>query len=79
VQSSPDKGFEEQFSSAGLEEKKFLVGEDLSGGRLHHSSRCVMCGEREEYLNHLMVDSLFTKVIWKYILNEFHLERNWGG
>jgi hypothetical protein len=33
VQSSPDKGFEEQFSSSGLEEKKVLVGADVPGGR----------------------------------------------
>jgi hypothetical protein len=34
---------------------------------------------KEEYLNHLMVECLFTKYIWNSILKELKLKRNWGG
>jgi hypothetical protein len=38
----------------------------------------VLCGEGEESINHLMVDCSFSKEVWKFILNVFHLQRDWG-
>jgi hypothetical protein len=60
-------------------ENRILTWDNLSKRGLIGPSRCVLCGEREESLNHLMVECLFTKEIWNSILNEFHLQRNWGG
>jgi hypothetical protein len=34
---------------------------------------------KEESLNHLMVECLFTKEIWNSIIKELHLKRIWGG
>jgi hypothetical protein len=41
-------------------------------------SRCVMYGEGEETINHLMVYCSFSKEVWKYISNVFHIQRDWG-
>ena len=36
-------------------------------------SRCVMCGEEEESINHLMVYCSFSKEVWEFILNVFQI------
>jgi hypothetical protein len=60
-------------------ENRILTWDNLIKRGMIGPSRCVLCGEREEYVNHLMVECLFTKEIWNSILNELHLKRIWGG
>jgi hypothetical protein len=59
-------------------ENRILTWDNLSKRGLIGPSRCVLCGEREESLNHLMVDCLFTKEVWKSILNELSFTKRIG-
>jgi hypothetical protein len=60
-------------------ENKILTWENLTKRGMIGPSRCVMCGDKEETLNHLLVECHFTKDIWISILKELKLKRNWGG
>jgi hypothetical protein len=60
-------------------ENKILTWDNLTKRGMIGPSRCALCGAKEESLNHLMVDCLFTKDIWNSILNELKLKRKWGG
>jgi hypothetical protein len=59
-------------------ENIILTWDNLSKRGFFGPSRCVLCGEREESLKHLMVEFFFSKEVWKSILNVFHLQREWG-
>ena len=60
-------------------ENRILTCDNLIKWGMIGLSRSVLCGEREEYVNHLIVQCLFTKDIWNSILNELYLKRIWGG
>jgi hypothetical protein len=60
-------------------EQKILTWENLIKRGLIGPSRCVICGENEETLNHLFVECQFTKDIWTLILKELKLNRLWEG
>jgi hypothetical protein len=60
-------------------ENRILTWDNLIKRGMIGPSRSMLCGEREEFVNHLMVECLFNKEIWNSILNELHLKRIWGG
>jgi hypothetical protein len=60
-------------------EQKILTWEILIKRGIIGPSRCALCGEAEETLNHLFVDCNFTKDIWHSILKEQNLNIIWEG
>jgi hypothetical protein len=61
-----------------LFENKILTWDNLSKRGFCGPSRCVLCGEEEESINHLMVYCSFSKDVWEFILNVFQIQRVWG-
>jgi hypothetical protein len=59
-------------------ENRILTWDNMSKRGLYGPSRCVLCGEGEESIKHLMVHCSLPKEVWKFILNVFHLQRDWG-
>jgi len=60
-------------------EQKIVTWENLTKRGLIGPSRCVLCGENEETMNHLFVECHFAKDIWTLILKELKLNRFWVG
>jgi hypothetical protein len=56
-------------------ENRILTWDNLLKRGFSGPSRCFMCGEGEETINHLMVYFPFTKEVWKYLLNVLKFQR----
>jgi hypothetical protein len=59
-------------------ENIILTWDNLTKRRFSDPSRCGLCAEREESINHLMVECFFTKEVWKSILIVFKIQKDWG-
>jgi hypothetical protein len=60
-------------------ENRILTWDNLIKRGFVGPSRCFLCGEEEETINHLMVKCPFTKDVWKYLLKVLKFQKKWDG
>jgi hypothetical protein len=60
-------------------EHKILTWENLVKRGIVGPSKCVLCGNKEENINHLFVDCDFSKEIWYNIQKQLKSEGKWEG
>jgi hypothetical protein len=60
-------------------EKKIITWENLAKRGLIGPSRCILCGEKEETMNHLFFECQLSKYIWSLIVKEVKIDNCWEG